>query len=140
MEQDYTKPIIAFILVLAGGLAFFISGKFAPPEGNSQYGAIIDYQKLGGYAREVCLKALRDKLQTRLYSPSETVGDGKSYVILSWKPTMESPHAVDCRYEQARGITEIVVDGKPLALQNIDIGGDPNNRGGGSQTESHWGH
>jgi hypothetical protein len=138
--NDNTRSIIAGILVLAGGLVFFVSGKFVTPQGNGQYGAILDNQKLGGYAREVCLKALKDRLSATLYSPSETIADGKAGVVLSWAPTKESPHTVECRYEQARGITAITIDGAASNLQNIDISGDPRNRGGGSQTESHWGH
>lgn len=138
--MDQTKAIIAFILVLAGGLVFFISGKFGPPEANGQYGAILDNRKLGNYAREVCIKVLKDKLDATLYAPTEIRGDGKEYVILSWEPTLQSNHRVECRYEQARGISEIKIDGTPLNGFSVDIGGDANNRGGGSQTESHWGH
>lgn len=135
-----TRGIIAFILVLAGGLAFFISGKFVQPEPNGQYGAILDSQKLGGYAREVCIKALKDKLEGTLYSPSEVRSEGKETVLLIWQPTAQSNHRVECRYEQARGISGLRIDGKDLETRGIDIGGDPNNQGAGKQTESHWGH
>jgi len=138
MEQ--TRAIIAFVLVLAGGLAFLLSGKFVQPEPNGQYGAILDSQKLGGYAREVCGKALRDKVDGPLFAPTEIRSGGRETVILSWQPTSRWNHRAECRYQQARGISALWIDGRELETRGIDIGGDPSNPGAGKQTESHWGH
>ena len=134
--MDHTKTVFAFIgFMLAGFLVLFF-GRMAE-EDKGEYGAILTNYQLNTYARENCIKAAKPKLGTTLYMPSETKVDGAGAVVLSWNASPESPHAVACRYEQGKGVTEVKIDGASIGPVSIDISDDPAGHAPGAWVEKH---
>jgi hypothetical protein len=137
--MDHTKTVFAFIgLMLAGFLALFFGRMTWDDAG--QYGKMLTNYQTHAYARENCAKAARSQLSQPLYMPTETKADGPNALVLSWDPSPESPHAVICRYEEGKGVTEVKINGAPTGPINIDISGDPASRAPGAWVEKHWGH
>jgi hypothetical protein len=137
--MDHTKTVFAFIgFMIAGFLALFF-GRM-PLEDSGQYGKMLTNYQIHTYARENCVKAARSQLSQPLYMPTETKPDGSNALVLTWSPSAESPHAVLCRYEEGKGVTEVKIDGAPSGPISIDISDDPASHAPGAWVEKHWGH
>ncbi len=137
--MDHTKTVFAFIGFMLTGFLVIFFGRMSE-EDNGKYGQILTNYQTNTYARENCAKAARSKLSQPLYMPTESKTEGASTVVLSWNPTAESPHAVSCRYEQGKGVTEVKIDGVSIGPVSIDISDDPASHAPGAWVEKHWGH
>jgi hypothetical protein len=137
--MDITKPFFAFVLVGISGLLLILYNRLAP-ESNEGYGMMVSNHQINTYAREACLKALRGKLDESLHMPSEIQYETQGSVSLSWKPGKDTAHAVSCRYEISRGVTDVSIDGVSLGAVSVDISDDPAARAPGALMEKHWGH
>jgi hypothetical protein len=81
---------------------------------------LMSANMLNSYAKDACMRAVKDKIQTTLYLPTETTGDGINVSHLVWKFEKDGMHALACSYELNKGITELTLDGR-----NIDSTGAP---------------
>ena len=137
--MDHTKTVFAFIaFMLAGCLIIFFSR--AAEEDKGEYGMMLTNYQLHTYARENCAKAARPKLAAPLYMPSASKPEGAAAVVLSWDASAASPHRVVCRYEQGKGVTEVLIDGASIGPTGIGISDDPAAHAPGAWVERHWGH
>jgi hypothetical protein len=137
--MDHTKTIFAFIGLMVTGFLVIFFGRMAG-EDQGEYGMMLINYQLNTYARENCVKAAKSKLQAPLYMPSATQPESTSAVVLTWNATPDSPHAVACRYEQGKGVTEVKIDGVSIGPIGIDISDDPAAHAPGAWVEKHWGH
>lgn len=137
--MDHTKTVFAFIGVMITGFLVIFFGRMTE-EDNGQYGKMLTNYQIHTYARESCVKATRGKLNQTLYMPAEIKAGGSNSVVLNWNPSAESPHAVTCRYEQGKGVSEVIIDGVSIGPISIDISDDPASHAPGAWVEKHWGH
>lgn len=138
--MDNTKPILALIAILAGGLLFVAYSHISPAEGNAQYGMMLDKHKLIHYAQGMCTKAIHTKLNATVYEPSSIRSNDIRFVELTWDTQKDTSRRISCRYEAEKGLTELAIDGKPLGPVSVDISEDSAARAPGTQAGKHWGH
>jgi hypothetical protein len=134
--MDHTKTVFAFIGFMLVGFLIIFFGKMSE-EDTGEYGMMLTSYQLNTYARENCVKAAKPKLNTPLYMPSETKMENAGAVVLGWNASPESPHAVTCRYEQGKGVTEVKIDGISIGPISIDISDDPAGHAPGAWVEKH---
>ena len=137
--MDHTKTVFAFIGFMLGGFLVIFFGRMSE-EDKGEYGQLLVNYQIHTYAREKCSKAVRTKLTQPLYMPTETKAEGANAVVLIWTSSPESPHAVICRYEQGKGVTEVKLDGVSIGPISIDISDNPASHAPGAWVEKHWGH
>ncbi|QSA97576.1 hypothetical protein [Methylococcus sp. EFPC2] len=120
--MDPSKPLLAMIAVLAGGLTFIAYNHMTAAEGNVHYGMIPDKHKLIAYSKIACRKAIQLKLNAEVATPSSIRSDDVHFVELSWDTQRDTSKRITCRYEAEKGVTDLSIDGKSLGAVSVDIG------------------
>lgn len=113
--------LVVAVFLVGFGIVFFSKEN---DQEKMQKANLLSANMLNAYAKDACMRAIKDKIQTTLYLPTETSGDGMNVSHLVWKFENEGMHTLACSYELNKGITTLTLDGVSIDSTGTPVTGD----------------
>lgn len=115
--EDLSKAFFYFIAVVVVGFVIVFFSKQGEDSKKMTYALMATGNMLNTYARDKCTVAAERASGNKLYEPTDSQSDGTNYVKLLWKFSKNGDHTISCNYENAKGVTELTIDG---VAQKVD--------------------
>lgn len=116
-QKERMSPATQAIILFAGFFLvgfIIVGGSQETPEEKMARSFMQTSNMLAAMASDKCVSAVYEKTGERVYKPTESSSDQRSWVELIWRGTGKVKEAV-CRYESANGITLFKINGETVS-------------------------